>query len=173
MTSRRDALIIGAVGVAAAVLGALVAPVVLQRKRGEASLAAATFPDLSGARRPLASWRTPALICNFWATWCEPCREEIPLLIETRHKYGANRVEIVGIGIDRVDKMQQFASEFKIPYPLLVGQPGAVELMNDLGNQAGALPFTVVRDSLGAVRFRHLGRLRPGDLDPVLVAILQ
>jgi thiol-disulfide isomerase/thioredoxin len=173
MTSRRDALIIGAVGAAAAALGALVAPVVLQRKRGEASLATASFPDLLGTQRPLAGWRTPALVCNFWATWCEPCREEIPLLIALRQKYRANRVEIVGIGIDHVDKMQQFAKDFNIPYPLLVGQPGGIELMSELGNQAGALPFTVVRDSAGAIRFRHLGRLRPGDLEPVLGAILQ
>jgi thiol-disulfide isomerase/thioredoxin len=173
MTSRRDALIIGGVGVAAALLGALAAPVILQRKRGEASLAKASFPDLSGALRPLAGWRTPALVCNFWATWCEPCREEIPLLVATRQKYGPNSVEIVGIGIDRVEKMRQFAKEFEIPYPLLDGQAGGIELMSDLGNQAGALPFTVVRDSTGVVRLRHLGRLRPGDLESVLGAILQ
>jgi len=173
VAKRRDLLILGGVGFAAAALGALVAPVVLQRQRGEASLASTTFSDLSGTPHALAGWREQALIFNFWATWCEPCREEIPLLIALRRKYVAKSVEIVGIGIDRVDKMRLFSKEFSIPYPLLVGEPGGVELMSALGNDAGALPFTVVRDGKGSIRFRRLGRLRPGDLEPVLEGILQ
>jgi thiol-disulfide isomerase/thioredoxin len=172
VATRRDVLLLGGVGVAAAVLGALVAPVVLQGRRGEASLASATYRDLSGTPHALAEWRESALVVNFWATWCEPCREEIPLLIGLRQKYGPKSVEIVGIGIDRVDKMRLFAKEFKIPYPLLVGEPGGVELMSALGNNGGALPFTVVRDARGSIRFRRLGRLRPGDLEPILESIL-
>jgi thiol-disulfide isomerase/thioredoxin len=173
VAKRRDALILGGVGLAAGVLGALVSPILLQRRRGEAALAAARYQDLSDTTRALADWHNRALICNFWATWCEPCRDEIPVLIRLRKKYSANGVEIVGIGIDRVDKMRQFAAEFKISYPLLVGSPGVVELMSALGNTAGALPFTIVRDGTGAVRFRRLGRLYEGDLEPILGAILQ
>ena len=173
MMRRRDALILGGVGLAAAAVGALISPVVLQRQRGEASLATAAFPDLAGKRRALVEWNIPALVCNFWATWCEPCREEIPTLIATRAKYGANRVEVVGIGIDHVVKMLQFASDLKIPYPLLAGESGGAELMRELGNEAGALPFTVIRDMRGAIRFRRLGRLRAGDLDSILEAIFR
>lgn len=172
MATRRDLLLLSGVGVAAAVLGALVAPVVLQRQRGEASLASATYRDLSGTPHALAEWRESALILNFWATWCEPCRQEIPLLIGLQKKYASKSVEIVGIGIDRVDKIRVFANDFGIPYPLLVGEPGGVELMSALGNDAGALPFTVVRDVKGSIRFRRLGRLRPGDLEPILEGIL-
>lgn len=93
-------------------------------------------------------------------------------MVELRQKYVAKSVEIVGIGIDRVDKMRLFAKDFRIPYPLLIGEPGGMELMSALGNDAGALPFTVVRDGKGAIRFRHLGRLRRGDLEPVLDGIL-
>ncbi len=173
MPTRRDALVLGGVGLAAAALGALVAPIVLQRRRGDEALAVAAYPDLNGRVSRLADWRVPALVCNFWATWCEPCREEIPLLMATRQKYGPDRVEVVGIGIDRAAKMRQYAAELKIPYPLLVADADGLELMARLGNDAGALPFTVVRDRQGTVRLRHLGRLRPGDLDPVLAAILQ
>ncbi|HEX2567400.1 MAG TPA: TlpA disulfide reductase family protein [Burkholderiales bacterium] len=170
---RREALILGAVGLGAAALGAVLAPVTLQRRRGEAALASARFSDLAGNTRLLADWHAPALVCNFWATWCEPCREEIPLLIGIRQKYGQNRVEVVGIGIDHADKMQQFANQYRIPYPLLSGQAGGPELMGELGNDAGALPFTIVRDMKGAIRYRHLGRLREGQLEPVLEGILQ
>jgi thiol-disulfide isomerase/thioredoxin len=173
VAKRRDALILGGVGVGAAVLGALVSPIFLQRKHGEAALAAATYPDLANKMHALADWHERALIFNFWATWCEPCREEIPLLISLRKKYRANGAEVVGIGIDRADKMRQFAAEFKIPYPLLIGSGSGVELMSALGNTAGALPFTVVRDPRGSVRFRRLGRLHEGDLEPILDAILQ
>lgn len=173
MPTRRDALLLGGVGLAAALVGALWAPVVLQRRHGEAALAAAAYPDLTGHLSRVSDWRVPALVCNFWATWCEPCREEIPLLMAIREKYGPQRVEIVGIGIDRADKMRQYAADFRISYPLLVGDIGGLQLMTDLGNDAGALPFTVVRDRQGAIRFRHLGRLHPGDLEPILAAILQ
>jgi thiol-disulfide isomerase/thioredoxin len=173
VAKRRDALILGGVGLGAAVLGALVSPVLMQRKHGEAALAAAAYPDLANKTHALADWHDRALIFNFWATWCEPCREEIPLLIALREKYHVNGVEIVGIGIDRADKMQQFAAEFKIPYPLLVASTTGVQLMSALGNAAGALPFTVVRDPGGSVRFRRLGRLREGDLEPILDAMLQ
>jgi thiol-disulfide isomerase/thioredoxin len=173
VAKRRDALILGGVGLGAAVLGALVSPILMQRKHGEAALAAAAYPDLANKTHALANWRDRALILNFWATWCEPCREEIPLLVWLRKKYHAKGAEVVGIGIDRADKMQQFAAEFKIPYPLLVGSTGGVELMAALGNAAGALPFTVMRDAEGSVRFRRLGRLRAGDLEPILDAMLQ
>jgi thiol-disulfide isomerase/thioredoxin len=173
VATRRDALILGGVGVGAAVLGALVSPILMQRRDGEAALAAAAYPDLANNTHALADWHDRALILNFWATWCEPCREEIPLLISLRQKYRQNGAEIVGIGIDHADKMQQFAAEFKIPYPLLVASSGGVELMSALGNAAGALPFTIVRDARGSVRFRRLGRLREGDLEPILDAMLQ
>jgi thiol-disulfide isomerase/thioredoxin len=103
-------------------------------------------------------------VCNFWATWCLPCREEIPLLMQVRSRYAANGTEVVGIGIDHAAKIQQFAREFGITYPLLVADASGLDLMRKLGNQAGGLPYTVVVDRNGAIAYRRLGLLRAAEL---------
>lgn len=170
---RRRALAYAGVALAAGVAGAVVGPLVLQRESGAASLLSTVFPDLQGQPRRLRDWEGRVAVVNFWATWCEPCREEIPLLIAARAQYGAQGVEVVGIGIDQLDKIHEFATKFKIDYPLLVGDIRALDVMRDLGNQAGALPYTVVLDRSGKVAARRLGAYKPGELDRVLAAILR
>ena len=172
MPGRREALIVGAVGIAAAAAGAFLGPLALQSQSGAADLLSASYPDLAGQPRAIAAWRGTVLVCNFWATWCAPCREEIPLLIAVRQKFSHKGVEIVGIGIDHAAKISQFSREFGIPYPLLVAGPKAIELMHKLGNPSGALPFTVVQDRNGAVVYRRLGALRQPDFEQALVGIL-
>jgi len=170
---RRDALILAGVGVAAALAGIVAGPLLLQSQSGAAELHAASFPDLSGTLRPLDSWAGKVLLCNFWATWCAPCREEMPLLQETRRKYASMGAEVVGIGIDRADKIRQFASEFYISYPLLVAETGGIELMRKLGNGEGALPFTVILDRHGAIAYRSVGILRREELEATLQSLLR
>ena len=118
--ARREALILGAAGLAAGVAGALVGVFALQSGSGASMLLAQGFRDLGGAPRRLADWQGRVIVCNFWATWCAPCREEIPLLIAAQHKYAAKGLQLVGIGIDNAPKIVQFAKELKIDYPLLV-----------------------------------------------------
>ena len=104
---RRDALLLAGVGLAAAAAGVLVGPLVLQSRTGAAELQAASYPDISGAMRPIDGWKGLVLVCNFWATWCEPCREEVPLLQEIRQKYTGKGLEVVGIGIDNASTKVQ------------------------------------------------------------------
>lgn len=165
---RRDALILCGVGVAAAAAGIVMGPLFVQSQSGAADLHAASFPDLSGTRQPMERWRGKVLVSNFWATWCAPCREEMPLLQETRRKYGPKGVEVVGIGIDQAAKIRQFAAEFGISYPLLVAESGGIDLMRKLGNGEGALPFTVITDRHGAITYRRLGILRREELQATL-----
>jgi thiol-disulfide isomerase/thioredoxin len=172
MPGRREVLIVGAVGLAAAAAGTLFGPLALQSQSGAADLLSASYPDLSGRPRPIAAWRGTVLVCNFWATWCAPCREEVPLLMDARRKFAANGVEIVGIGIDHAANISQFVVEFKVPYPLLVADMAAIELMRKLGNKSGALPFTVIQNRAGAIAFRRLGILKQPELDQALDAIL-
>jgi thiol-disulfide isomerase/thioredoxin len=105
------------------------------------------------------------VVCNFWATWCAPCREEIPLLVAARQKYGPAGVEVVGIAIDNAAKVRQFSASFHISYPVLLAEADGLDLMRQLGNSGGGLPYTVVADRQGALVHRKLGALKLGELD--------
>lgn len=126
------------------------------------------FPDVSGKDQSLAQWRDNILIINFWATWCEPCRKEIPVLQQVQEKHAANRVQIVGISVDSVDKVRQFAIEYRIGYPLVIGTMEAIDLTRRLGNKAAGLPFTVVLDRTGRVVKTHLGGISEPELESAI-----
>jgi len=171
--ARREALILGAIGAGAAVAGALLGALALQAQSGAADLLAASFRDLSGARRTLREWRGRVVLCNFWATWCAPCREEIPMLIAVREVFAAKGAEIVGIGIDQVAKVEEFARTYGVTYPVLIAEADAIELMRRLGNALGGLPYTVVVDRVGAVAHRRLGALTRAEVEGVLEGLLR
>lgn len=167
---RREALILGAAGIGAAAVGFLAGPALLRLTTGGEGeiLRSASFPDLAGKTRQLAEWRGKVLMCNFWATWCAPCREEIPLLIAAREKYGTSGVEIVGIALDNAAKVQEFSLTYGISYPVLLAEADGLDLMRRLGNSSGGLPYTVVVDRKGVLAYRKLGALKQGDLDSIL-----
>jgi thiol-disulfide isomerase/thioredoxin len=167
---RRDALILGGAGFAAAAAGAVVGALALQSGSGAAGLLAAEFHDLDGRPRRLLEWKGKALLCNFWATWCEPCREEIPLLVAAKQKLPVSEVELVGIGIDSEAKIREFAKTYKMNYPILIADATAIGLLRGLGNRAGALPYTLLLDPSGAVSWRHLGPLTEAHLRQVLAS---
>jgi thiol-disulfide isomerase/thioredoxin len=171
---RRDTLILGAAGLAAAAAGFLVGPALLNLG-GDAeadALRQARFADLEGKVQQLAQWRGRVLVCNFWATWCAPCREEIPLLVAARKKYASAGLEIVGIAIDNGDKVRQFSSFMGITYPVLVAEADGLDLMRRLGNSGGGLPYTVFVNRRGALVHRKLGALKDGELDEVLAPLV-
>ena len=169
---RREALILGGVGLAAAVAGGLAGVLALQSRSGAADLLASRFQDLEGRPRRLLEWQGRALLCNFWATWCAPCREEVPLLVAAKQQLPASGPEIVGISIDSVDKVREFAANYKINYQLLMADATAVRLLRRLGNSSGGLPYTVTLDRNGALVRRHLGALKEADLRQALESLL-
>jgi thiol-disulfide isomerase/thioredoxin len=169
---RREALILAAAGVAAAAAGFLAGPALLRLGKGGAgessALLAASLPDLAGNARRLIEWQGKLVVCNFWATWCAPCREEIPLLVSIRAKYAPLGVEIVGIAIDNATKVAEFSKTYVISYPILLAEAQGLELMRRAGNASGGLPYTLVLDRAGAIAYRKLGALKPGELEAVL-----
>ena len=91
------------------------------------------------------------------------------MLIDLRSKYGPNGLEIVGIAIDNVANVRDFAASFKISYPILLAEADGLDLMRKLGNSTGGLPYTVVVDRQGGVVQQKLGAFHQGDLDKILV----
>lgn len=128
------------------------------------SLFKRSFDDLQGRPQPLAQWQGRWLLLNFWATWCPPCVEEMPLLQKTAHEFATRNLAVVGIGIDRVEPMRRFQAEFGLAFPLLVAGAGGSDLARELGNSSGALPYTVLISPDGRLVETQLGLLRPETL---------
>ena len=166
-------LISGLVAGAALAAGALVGPAVLRRGDSAAeSLASTRFVDLQGKPRSLSEWRGKLVVANFWATWCAPCLEEIPLLMAARRQRAGKGIEIVGIAIDQEVKVGQFAAKMQIDYPILIAGPDGLDLIRALGNRSGGLPFTVFLDPAGRIAQNKLGVLRQPELDAILAALM-
>jgi thiol-disulfide isomerase/thioredoxin len=170
---RRDALILGAVAAGAAVAGGIVGALALQSKSGAADLFSSTFSDLSGRARRLTEWQGQNLVCNFWATWCAPCREELPLLDAAQQQHAALSLSVIGIGVDTAANIREYLKVVKIGYTVLVGEVRAIGLMRRLGNKGGGLPFTVVLDRSGRLRQRRLGAYSQAELRDEIAALLR
>ena len=125
------------------------------------------LPGIDGAVHRLADWRGRPLVINFWATWCEPCRREIPLLKALRREHAADRVEIVGIAVDYPDDVRKYARAQGIDYPLLIGEQGGLAAASAFGMEP-ALPFTVFADRQGRVVTLRVGELHQDEAELIL-----
>ena len=133
-----------------------------------ANLWQVALPDRYGNIQRVEQWKRRILVINFWATWCDPCREEIPDLVSVQTKYAEKNVQLVGIAADSASKVRKFAEDMKIEYPLLIGGADVIELMRTLGNKAGALPFTVVVGPAGEIISTRLGRISVSQLEQAI-----
>ena len=98
--------------------------------------------DLEGEVRNINEWDGKVILVNFWATWCPPCLREIPLLIELQETYSAQGFQVIGIAIDDVDAVNDFADDMGINYPVLPGETEAIDLARQYGNRIDGLPYT-------------------------------
>jgi thiol-disulfide isomerase/thioredoxin len=117
------------------------------------------LPDLAGAVQQLSQWDGDVLVVNFWATWCEPCRREIPLLQALQREYGPRDVQVVGIAIDDADAVRDFAESLEITYPVLVGEQEAVDALAGFGAEMTVLPYTAFVRRDGRIATLHAGEL--------------
>ncbi|NDV11425.1 TlpA family protein disulfide reductase [Crenobacter sp. HX-7-9] len=128
------------------------------------ALTATPFATLAGKTQTLADYRGRVVVVNFWASWCAPCREEMPLLERLRNRWQAKGGEVVGIALEDARSAAAMARSLGVRYPILVGNADTLALMRSLGNQAGGLPFTVVLDREGRVVARLTGKLSEQNL---------
>jgi thiol-disulfide isomerase/thioredoxin len=164
---RRRGLIYAGAGVVAAVAGAGLAIWKWGGQGGntiDASLWSATFESPAGTPIAMQSFRGKPLLLNFWATWCPPCVEEMPLLDTFFKQNTARQWQVVGLAIDQPSKVREFLKKTPVTYPIGLAGLGGTELSRALGNESGGLPFTMVIGPGGNVLERRMGRLAPPDL---------
>nr|WP_232470547.1 TlpA disulfide reductase family protein [Methylococcus sp. BF19-07] len=115
------------------------------------------FPDLSGHPVRLSDERSEVLLLNFWASWCEPCREEMPVLDDLHAEFGPRGLKVVGLALEDREAVAAFLRQLPVGYRILVGEHGGDTLAAHLGNAGGGLPFSVAFDGRGRVLATFLG----------------
>ena len=130
----------------------------------EAKLLNASFEGLDGKQQPISTWKGKTLVVNFWATWCGPCREEMPEFVKAQSDFSVKGLQFVGVAIDRRAPVEKFAKELAINYPVLLGDVAWLEALKTMGNPQGVLPFTVVISPTSEVMLRRVGKLKYSEI---------
>lgn len=136
-------------------------------------LLALTLPDPEGRAQPLSRWDGQVRVINFWATWCAPCREEMPHFVKLQSRYGARGVTFLGLAIDRAERVTRFAAEIGVNYPLLLGDMSLLALAGRIGNRGEVLPFTVLLDRSARIVAQRTGIYTEAALAALLDGILE
>jgi thiol-disulfide isomerase/thioredoxin len=122
----------------------------------------------NGTIRYLREWRGKVLLVNFWATWCVPCREEIPLLQQARDHYQDKNLEVIGVAFDEAGPVRVFRDQLAIRYPLLLALDDPFTLLANSGNEIGGLPHSVLLGRNGKILTSHTGILTREQLDELI-----
>ena len=127
-----------------------------------------SLKDLEGKTRNISEWSDRRVLINFWATWCVPCRREMPMLQNLYLNRDTHNIEIIGIAVDQNEPVRDFINEYGIEFPILIGQSNAYEIMQQLGNTATTLPYTLVVEPDGLITWYKNTELKAEDLPDIL-----
>ena len=122
--------------------------------------------DLNSKEHNLYDWQGKVIMLNFWATWCRPCQIEIPDFIRYQTQFNSKGLQVIGIGLDDVKKLQNYVRSVGINYPILQADPELqYSLLKQWGNPFGVLPFTVIIAKDGHLVFMQQGLFRQQAFD--------
>jgi thiol-disulfide isomerase/thioredoxin len=127
--------------------------------------------DDKGVARSIEEWNGRPLAINFWATWCPPCRREIPLLNELRRRHSGDGLEIVGVAVDFREDVLAYMQKTPIEYPILIGEQDGLDAAKAFGMETMGYPFTVFTDSQGRIITVHVGELHSDQAEAILAAV--
>lgn len=130
-----------------------------------------TLADRDGRPRALSEWAGRPLIINFWATWCAPCRREIPMLNALAADPGYAGFEVIGIAIDFRDEVLGYLQKTPVDYTVLIGEQDGMEAARAFGMESIGLPFTAFSDRRGRIATIHVGELHRGQAEVILSAV--
>jgi thiol-disulfide isomerase/thioredoxin len=126
-----------------------------------------TLGDMEGTARDFAEWDGSHRLLNFWATWCAPCRREIPLLKAFQEQHAADGLQVIGIAVDFIEPVVEYARAAEFNYPILVGEQDAMAVAESSGVQFVGLPFTMVVARDGELVGTHMGEIHQEHLDTI------
>lgn len=141
-------------------------------KLSTSTLFAASLANENGVKQILSQYKGKIVVLNFWATWCPPCREEMPELSQLHTEHLNKNVVVLGIAIDEVALVKEFTTETPVSYPLFAAEDEGMALAYDLGNDKGVLPYTVIIDANGNVVKTYFGRISKALLETTLTPLL-
>ena len=127
-----------------------------------------SLKNINGEMISIEEYKGKKTLINFWATWCRPCRKEMPMLNGVYLSENPSELSVVGIAIDKPEKVTQFVAELGIDFPIMIGQSDAYDIMKELGNEALTLPYTILIDNSGEVIWSKNTELKHSDMDEVL-----
>ena len=127
-----------------------------------------TLPDLEGSPRTFSEWSGSHRLLNFWATWCAPCRREIPLLKDFQEEHGDAGFQVLGIAVDFPEQVQEYAEEADFNYPVLVGEQDAMAVAESSGVEFIGMPFTMFVTRDGEYVGAYIGELHQSHLDDIV-----
>lgn len=125
----------------------------------------ARYERPEGGELDFSAFKGKPLLLNFWATWCPPCVEELPMVDRFFRDHAANGWQVVGLAIDKPDAVRKFLVRTPVSFPMGIAGLQGTDLVRNLGNTAGGLPFTLVVGADGIVAARKMGQLSPADLE--------
>lgn len=126
------------------------------------------FTDLEGNAHPLSEYRGKLVLINFWATWCGPCLQEIPLLVQAQKTYGARGFQVLGPAMDNLEPVRAYRDQQQLPYPVFAGDTATAAAMDALGDTQGGLPFSVLIAPAGEVLYTQAGEFSREELKELI-----
>ena len=127
---------------------------------------------LNGSIYQSSQWNNKAKLINFWATWCAPCRREIPLLNKTQNNYSGMPIQIIGIAVDLFDDVVSYSKETEFNYPILIGEEDAIAIAEDSGVDFIGLPFTMVVTKDNEILKTHIGEIKKHHIE-IITQVMQ